>query len=301
MDSVQLASFLLPLPSGEQLSLRRFYVVPKGPAVFLLHGSVENGRIFHDRHGQKGWAAFLARSGYDVYVGDLRGRGESHPPVSRTVRAGNEAAITEDLPAFLHHIQHLRGSLPSYWGAHSWGGVQLLAHLARFPNHGPRAMVFFGAVRRKRIRNWRRILLVNGFYGWVGSGLCRLYGYLPARRLGLGSDNETAATQRLTHRWLSRDAWRSPVDGLDYQQALEGMDLPPTLYLSGGADTFLAHPTDVRRGAADIGHQRAEHWTLSRAGGFARDYGHNDMLTHPAAVHDHFPRILQWMNQQNPS
>ena len=42
----------------------------------------------------------------------------------------------------------------------------------------------------------------------------------------------------------------------------------------------------------------AEFWLLSRREGYLQDYDHINMLTHPDAVRDHFPRLLQWLQQQ---
>ncbi len=58
----------------------------------MLHGAVENGKIFYSDSG-RGLAPFLARRGFDVYVGDLRGRGESRPHISRSSRYGQTEAI----------------------------------------------------------------------------------------------------------------------------------------------------------------------------------------------------------------
>ena len=55
--------------SPERLHVRRF--VGEGPPILLLHGSVENGRIFYTDSG-RGLASYLARNGHDVYVCDLR-------------------------------------------------------------------------------------------------------------------------------------------------------------------------------------------------------------------------------------
>ena len=47
--------------------------------VLMIHGAVENGRIFYSNSG-KGLAPFLCNSDSDVFVIDLPGRGESQPP-----------------------------------------------------------------------------------------------------------------------------------------------------------------------------------------------------------------------------
>src|SRR5258706_5010461 len=123
-------SFFIPFHSTEQLHLKRFCGNENGPIAFLLHGSIENGRIFYSRSG-KGLAPFLAKNGYDVFVADLRGRGESTPPIGKQSDYGLTESIAEEIPAFLNEIKRLRGDAPQYWMAPSWGGILMLCFLAR--------------------------------------------------------------------------------------------------------------------------------------------------------------------------
>ena len=80
-------SLFIPLHQNDRLHLKRFCGSSTGSVVFMLHGTVENGRIFYSRNG-KGLAPFLASKGYDVFVADLRGRGESTPAISRESASG---------------------------------------------------------------------------------------------------------------------------------------------------------------------------------------------------------------------
>lgn len=66
-----------------RLHMRRFYQDPEGEPIWMMHGSIEDGRIFYSPSG-KGLASFLAAQGYDVIVADLRGRGKSTPAISKT-------------------------------------------------------------------------------------------------------------------------------------------------------------------------------------------------------------------------
>jgi len=66
----------------EELFIKRFYANANGAPVLMIHGSVENGKIFYSSSG-KGFAPYLAKKGYDVFVVDLRGRGQSKPLVNK--------------------------------------------------------------------------------------------------------------------------------------------------------------------------------------------------------------------------
>ena len=75
----------IPVPStslwldleADRMHIRRFGD-PNHVPVLLLHGSVEDGRVFYSRKG-KGLAPYLAINGFEVFVPDFRGHGYSTP------------------------------------------------------------------------------------------------------------------------------------------------------------------------------------------------------------------------------
>lgn len=279
-----------------RLHMRRIYARATGLPVFLLHGSIENGRIFYSENG-KGYAPFLARAGYDVYVGDLRGRGKSTPSVQRGATYGQAEAMGIEIPAFLAEIQRRRGPVPLHLGAHSWGGVSLIGMLARSPGRWDvRSLVLFGSKRRISVRNWAYWWKIGFFWKTLGRLAIATKGYLPARELRMGADNISKNTFRQTDAWVCAADWKHWHDGFDYRAALSQVSLPPTYYLAGIRDDVLGHPKDVQLLAAETGdHQVREYHLLSKKSGQMHNYGHIDMLTHADAQNDHFPMALAWM------
>ena len=73
----------------------------------MLHGAVENGKIFYSEKN-KGLASYLAHHGFDVFVADLRGRGLSEPAIKKGAIHGQTESITEDIPAFINEIKKLK-------------------------------------------------------------------------------------------------------------------------------------------------------------------------------------------------
>ncbi|MBA6355559.1 alpha/beta fold hydrolase, partial [Colwellia sp. BRX8-3] len=114
-----------------QLHLRHIWQQKGGTPIFMLHGAIENGLIFYTKKG-KGLACYLAEQGFDVYVADLRGRGESTPRIDKHAVHGQFEAITEDIPHFINYIFQVTQQ-KIHLVAHSWGGVLLASTLARFP------------------------------------------------------------------------------------------------------------------------------------------------------------------------
>ena len=302
--TVQQQSLAVTLASGDVLRLQRFTGAAPGPPVLMLHGAIENGRIFYSGSG-KGLAPYLARNGFDVYVADLRGRGKSTPPIGPTSRFGQTEAIIEDIPACVEAIRGLRGPVPQRWVAHSWGGVLFSSVLARFPEYTELvdSLAYFGSKRTVRVWNLQRILKVELVWNGLCPLACRLAGYLPARQLRIGSDSETTRSYRQSAAWVRDDAWVDADDGFDYGAAIKKLALPPIWYLAAENDRALGHPRDIRDFMESAGRQQCRYTVLSRKNGNRHDYDHISMLTHPEAVQDHFPEVLKWLrqNQRTPA
>ena len=290
-------SLAVPLAGGDSLHLRRIFGDAQGPVVFMLHGAIENGRIFYSEKG-RGLAPCLARHGFDVYVADLRGRGKSTPPIARGSGFGQTEAITEDIPAFIDAIVKLRGRVPQQWVAHSWGGVLLSSVLARFPRYADtvRSLTYFGTKRTVRVWNLQRLLKVDLAWNGLCYLACAIAGYLPGRQLGIGSDSETVQSHRHSALWVQRDAWVD-ADGFDYGAAIRKRKLPPAWYIAAQNDMALGHPSDVFSFMESAGTQQRRYTVLSRRNGNQHDYDHIDMLTHPDAERDHFPQVMEWLRQ----
>ncbi|WP_220495658.1 alpha/beta fold hydrolase [Oceanospirillum sediminis] len=113
-------SLFLP-QQDHQLHLR--YITPEQPTdkapVLMLHGAMEDGRIFYTESG-KGLACYLAGKGYPVYVLDMRARGRSTPPFTQDNQHGQYESIAITIPA-AHRFVSERHKQPLHWIAHSWG------------------------------------------------------------------------------------------------------------------------------------------------------------------------------------
>ncbi|AWL11408.1 hypothetical protein HMF8227_00913 [Saliniradius amylolyticus] len=295
MNPVQSSEFLTG--NGYRLHLRR--IAPEArdghQAVLMIHGAIENGRIFYSHKGQ-GLAPYLARQGLDVYVLDLRGRGLSRPTIRRGHQYGQHESIVEDIPKAISHLQQ-RYASPLRTLAHSWGGVMLMASLLRFPElaQGISRQVMFGTKRRIRVRNMERLFKLELIWHRLGPLVSRLVGYFPARDLKIGADNETANYLRGVSEWVRKDAWKEPCDGFDYHQVLERAALPRTWFITGRADKVLGHADDMLLFARECGFDREDCTTLSRAGGYQHDYDHINILTHRDCEADHFPQVARWL------
>lgn len=285
-------TFHIDLGGGLQSAVHRFN--GGGDPVLMIHGSIEDSKVFHSRSG-KGFAPFLAKAGYDVFAPDLAGKGASRPKIARGFRHSQRDFLERDLNRYAEAIRQVHPNAPLRMAAHSWGGVLLLAWMARFAKNIPLGpAVFFASKRRISVVSLRRLFMVDAVWSLAGIAGTAVKGYLPAKSMGMGSDNEPAAFYKQLNRWVYSKNWKDHTDGFDYRKALRNTDLPPVLYFAGKADKVLGHPKDVRRLMDETGSGNAKFVLLGKDEGHLRDYGHIDLLTARECPEDHFPAALKW-------
>jgi pimeloyl-ACP methyl ester carboxylesterase len=273
------------------------------PVVVCIPGAISNHKSYWSKNG-KGLAPFLAKHGVNVFIGDRRGIGFSTPSLkdqaaSGTITHGQLENIREDLPQIALAVAAVSGRTDGRqtWIAHSWGGVLLSAALAReqLALSGTvhvDSMVCFGT--KKYIGEKRSWDYIKGFaWGWniVCPLLAKIYGYLPAARFKIGSDDETGSFLSECTNWVESEfTWIDPRDGFDYLKAWNNLERrPPVWHISAAHDTYLGNPLDVKRWAALTA--QTERFSVLEG------YDHNSMLISPKAVTEHFPQVLEWIRR----
>lgn len=280
-----------------RLHLKRLWTNEDAPSLFLLHGSMEDGKIFYTESG-KGLAPFLVENGFDVFIADLRGKGQSTPLISAENNFSQTTAYLEDIPDFITEIVKIKGASPQHFIAHSWGGVLLLAYLARHEAKELKSLVLFGSKRDVRVQNIYRWFNIDLLWNTIGSFLTQKNGFLPAKRYKIGSADEAKDFFLEVNQWVKSKEWRNLHDGFDYATALKQKNLPPILSITGAKDTHSGHPKDVKRLLVEIGGQENHHFKLiGKKQGYKNDYNHINILTHKEARDDHFLEVLEWLKQ----
>jgi len=275
--------------------VHHFGTATNHPCVIMIHGSIENARVFYSKSG-KGFAPWLAKQGYDVYAFDLPGKGESKPNISRKFLHSQTQFILHDMPQIVAAIQAKNTSGQLYFIAHSWGGVLVPAFLARH-ELDVKSMVFFASKRRIGVFSLKRLFMVDIIWTMLGSLFSILFGYLPARWMKIGSDNESKTFFFQTNKWVYSKKWIDPEDGFDYQAAFKINPVPATLFLTGVKDDVLGHPLDVERLMNEMPNPQHELKILGKNCGNYHDYGHIDILTNHRASEDHFLDALKWLQK----
>jgi pimeloyl-ACP methyl ester carboxylesterase len=292
-------SVFLPLNETDTIHMKRWFSNKAGQAVLLIHGSIENGRIFYSKNG-KGLAPYLADLGYDVFVPDLRGRGKSTPSIGPDSDFGQMDMVMTDIPFLVNHVKQEKGTDAIWIGAHSWGGNLALASYARFPQMADiKGFILFGVKRRVTVWNMERVLKLS--FGWrmVAPVAIAIKGFLPAVQLKMGADNETKRIFNETNYWLDNSTWKDPRDGFDYGDALSKVAVPPVLSLTGAADRVLGHPRDCQNLVNELNTADGTFKVIGKATGHLHDYDHIDLVTHKDASKDQFPMIAEWMKARS--
>ncbi|GGD67466.1 alpha/beta fold hydrolase [Lacimicrobium alkaliphilum] len=296
MNSVSIKSLYLPGDNHRLHLCQLSGPESNGQAVLMIHGSMENGRIFYNHKG-KGFGSFLARQGFDVYVLDLRGRGLSEPVIGKGHKHGQHESICEDIPRAMAWVKS-RTEKPFHCVAHSWGGVMLMACLIRQPHWIEQIgrQLLIGSKRTIRIHNPERWLKIDLFWYRLAPLIARLKGYLPVKALGIGADNETRSNLSDISHWVRCDQWKDRYDEFDYHQAAQSLTLPPTWFITGKNDQALGHYQDMCDFVRELDMQEQPCGLIGRKTRYRHDYGHIDILTHEDGPQDHFPVLSRWLH-----
>jgi pimeloyl-ACP methyl ester carboxylesterase len=271
----------------------------QGIPILMIHGMVEDGRIFYHKSG-KGLGSYMAQQGYDVYIADLRGIGQSRPKINKDSQHGQTETIQQDIPALMRFVLEHSGHKQLHLMAHSWGGVYLNSSLLFQPELIPLVLssTFFGSKRTVRANTFERYLKISLVWNRLSLVASKRAGYLEAIKYKLGSENETHKTHSQCVGWVQNDAWVDSDDGFDYGAAAKTTSLPPTLHIAAIRDISMGHRFDVKAFMKESGPHKAEYKLLAKKHGNQLDYDHINMLTAKECVNDHFPDVLSWIKKQ---
>ncbi len=286
-------------PTQDQHQLHIMHIFQQkggGIPVLMIHGMCEDGHIFYHESG-KGLACYLAENGFDVYVADLRGIGESTPKIGPHCRHGQTESIKEDIPALIEFVKRHSGQSHIHMAAHSWGGVNINSCLLRRPDLIPSVLsnIYFGSKRSVRAKTLNRYLMINLFCNNILTWVGKLHGYLPMVKYNFSIADSTAKTHAQCVHWIKEDNWVDSDDGFNYGEAAKTITLPATLYYAAINDLSLGHRFDVQNFMKESGDHEHEFILLAKKNGNALDYDHNDMLTAPECMTDHFPNVAGWL------
>jgi predicted alpha/beta hydrolase len=264
-------------------------VRPRGVAV-LAHAMFARKNEW-DR-GELGFSAFLAARGWRTIAFDFRGHGESGAGAAKGARWTYEDLALRDLPAVVEGARaRARGRRVVVVG-HSLGGhVAAAAQAMRAIDVDAIALVATNVWLASIEPSFPRMVAKRAI-GRAMETICRQRGYFPARRLGLGSDDEAAAYMATLWRVVDRGRWGTEDGRLDYWEAMRHLAVPVFALASDG-DPINAHPECAARFALRAkGRVTIDRIRASDDGGSAP--GHMEIIT-TGAVRSAWGRLEAWM------
>lgn len=270
---------------GVELSLVRFTGnVRCDVPVLLTHGTLSNAQVCTRL------AMFLADQGFDCWILEWRGHGQS---AAGDARPDFQYLADFDVPAGVEAVRRATGKSRVFLVGHSGGGLLFLMHLARQPDSraAVQGVVTIASQATEAGATWGDRAKIAG-YAVVNNVL----GHLPGPMLGLGPEREWRGVMNqwfrwnLTRRWVARD-------GFDYVTALSRIDVP-VLCLAGAGDRFIAPVQGCRRLYEVLGSRDKQLLVCGKASGFVEDYDHTRIIASRAAGNEVWPRIAAWLGQR---
>ena len=253
-------------------------------SVILAHGTFSNYRTC------AGLARYLAGRGHDCWLLDFEGHGCSNKVLPA---ADFEAMFLSGANAALDHVISMtEGKI--HWVGHSGGGLAALMALARRPELTERmhSLVMLGsqacdAGYSVSLRAALRLSLL----------LTRMLGFVPARVLRLGPEDEVADVMLQWYRWNLCAYWQGSGE-FDYLKALrehESLANLPVLSMAGTGDRFIAPPEACRKLHAVLPGPANVWQEFGIDQDFEEDYTHARLISSRAAAREIWPRIADWL------
>ena len=258
-----------------------------GEPVLLAHGTFSNHRTCG------GLARYLTGRGFDCWLLDYEGHGESN-----TVEpaADFESLFLSGTGCALRYVSDTTGR-KVHWVGHSGGGLAALMAIARQPELLDRlqslSLLASQASDAGQLPSHRLILRTFSL-------LTRALGYVPARRLKLGPDDENAAVMMQWYDWNLAGRWTG-TDGLDYLSTLrqlEDFQRLPLLGMAGSGDWFIAPAYACRELHEQLPSETKTWLECGVQHGYSENYSHARLVSSRSSAREIWPRIGNWLTQQ---
>lgn len=294
--------------------------------VILQHGLAANHRN-HDLEDRYSLGLYLARQGYDCYLPELRGAGQSM--VTSWHRRdrwhiGFEDYLERDMPAIFAKVKQVSKQSKVHFIGHSMGGMigyalalgPLAKRLQSLTSIAGPAM-FDKMTQFKSLLPFRRLLnpfpvLHNNVMMRIIAPIAYFFPRIAAREVNprnvdgpviarAGANLITPIPRRLFLQfgtWVEFGDWGAPAQN-SYQKRLGDITTP--LYCLAGADDFWCPPRVIEQLPDIVASTKTKYRLFAAANGDADDYGHGDFIVGRQAPEEVFPSIRDWLEENDPA
>ncbi len=303
---------------GWRIALTRYR--PEQPAgaepVILLHGVASN-RYGLDLTDELSLARALAKAGFDAWLVDLRGRGQSTQPRLFGEHGWDwsfDEYVEHDAPAAIDAVLAVTARERCHLVGHSLGAAIIYAVVA----DPRRALKIRSAVaiggpasyhfQQKYLFHWplRNLRFVR--HAFLMRLLAPVAGYwrnkllynpeniagATVRRFLVNASTNLARNEMLQYSdWIANDQFRSIDQRRDYRKELAKVTTP-MLLIAGNKD-LLAPPPSVKDAYDAIAGADKKLVIASRGHALDANYGHFDLVLGRHAPKEIFPLVVDWL------
>jgi len=283
--------------NGGQLFLRHLEQPKAHAAVLMLHGLGGSGDAFiKEGHGL---ANYLSEMGFACFVPDLIGHGHSWPHISRHLTHSVHDIIEQDLPRIVEEVERQLNGRPLFLVGQGFGSVLLLSAFARHSKirQLTQGFIHFNARRSAMISGVTHSALSRLFWRKLVPLVASMRGDVPLQWTA-GSNQPELINWYNTYLSWTEGEWKDEVDNFNYGAKLRELSLPPSLYFAARSQGYLANTADVREFMREMGTHNGRMLILAKGDGNLRNYNALSMLQHDDAWVDHFPVVLDWLNER---
>ncbi len=287
----------VPTVKGGQLFLRHMERQDSTAVVLLLHDLGCDGGVFVKEGA--GLANYLCEMGYACFIPDLVGHGQSWPHISRHLEHNVHDIILEDILRLVEEVErHLKGR-PLFLVGHGFGSVLLLSSFSRHEKirQLTSGFIHFNARRSTVISGVAHSYFGRLFWRKLLPLIARFRGDVPLQWFADKSQPEMISWYKTYIEWAESD-WVDDVDQFNYGSQLREENIPPSLYFSAKNKGYLSSTSDVREFMRELGTHNGRLLVLAKHVGNLRNYNALTMIQHDDAWVDHFPLLLDWLNER---
>ncbi len=282
---------------GGQLFLRHIEQPDAHAAVLMVHGLGASSEAFiKEGHGL---ANYLSEMGFACFIPDMIGHGQSWPHLSRHLEHSVHDVIADDLPKIVDEIERKLKGRPLFLIGQGFGSVVLLSAFARHKKIQQlcQGFIHFNSRRSATISGVPHSVFSRRFWRKVMPFIGSIRGDIPLHWAASSNAPELNSWYNTFLEWSEGD-WKDSTDSFNYGSVLRELSLPPSLYFATRSQGYLAHTADVREFMRGLGTHNGRMLILAKGDGNLRNYNTMTMLQHDDAWVDHFPVVLDWLNER---
>ncbi len=313
-------------PDGWNLALYRYRAQGEAKPFPIVCGHGMAGtHLIYDLHPDYSLARYLAARGFDTWLVDLRGRGESWPDSgpARSLQWSFDDFAEIDVPTAVSRVCQLSGAEQVFWLGMEMSGQALYAASVLGLAGKVRGGVTFGSpaltsndamvpgVTAAPRASWRgRVpfragsrlagpILSYGRSPQLESSFrsCNTDPAVPARYFRNGIPDEATDLVEQFKSWIDERCMRNRSGSVLYSDRLGEVQLPILVFAA--AKDLQRPPECVSETFRALG---SADKTFVRAGvedGFSVDFGHDDLLAGKASPDEVFPIIGDWLDERS--